>query len=354
MKKIILCLAIVFCISAVFTGCDKLGEKYWEDTANACELVFGVNKENAPNNKNFNEAYNIEFNENLTTIMSAGYGTQHAELTNVFAPLFNSAIYYAKNYYADFKIIPKNNNKALKSAIKNVNENIDEFEDDLEDFIEEKQEYEFWLNKGVQENGIEAYATSGQENARLIQFKREYIELINSAYNLSASLFNARKVGYYTFANYGDEKLVLNDATNDVTLAINATNLEIIENAITIVSEYNANKMATEYEVYWSEATDFYNNVLVPYKNGKLTIKNDAKTNLYNWKNMYDMFVKEQEQLKNVLSKFSVKKLSEYGNNAEEFAQKTNNVQNGVYAEYYLNFYKKVQLLKSYTSNLFA
>lgn len=340
MKKIILALVMIISCVFCFTACDGLGDKYWENTSSLADEVFV--------SADFNSVYNIDFNNNLDTIMTQSYGTSYLELTNVLSPLFESAVYYSYNHYKDLLIVPQNQSGDFKSQIKAVNKNINNFKEALATFNQKKAEYEVFITFTNEQE-----ATSNLEQARLLKFKREYITVIESAYDLSKSVFEARRLGYYDFSNYGAEGALI-DKNADCSLAVNASSLKITESAILITRAYNAKEMATEYQNYWTEAKNFHNNIVKQFENGNLTISADVKEKLATWKGVYNMFADESETLKNAISKLDLKKLSGVGNNAEAYGALTGDNTDAIYANYFLNFYKNVSILKQYTINIFG
>lgn len=341
MKKIILTIAVVVCMMFCVTGCNGLGEKYWEASSICAGEVFA--------SQNFTSTYNIDFCNNLDEISSKSYGDAYAELEVVFKPMFESAISYAKVYYGDFMVIPKNESGEFKSEIQKINESLKKFEEDLAEFLEKKQEYEAFITFSDEEK-----ATSDVEINRLLLFKREYITIIESAFEVSENFFNARRYGYYDFLNYADKDVELIDVNADGELAVNATNLEITKTAIKILRAFNAKQMASEYEEYWQGAQSFYNKVVAKFASKSLTMATNAKERLNVWKGVYNMFIEETQTFDFVLKKLDLETLSKCGYNAEEYANETGIIEDAVYADYFVNFYKNISLLEKYTQKLFA
>lgn len=337
MKKIILTLLVCLCAMFSFAGCDNLGENYWLNTQAKMQEVFG--------GENFSAALNPTYSDNLVFIM--GLSENYEEITTVFEPLFTSSISYAHSRYNDLLITPKNNNSNFKSKIKDVNKNLESFEKSLNEFAQKKAEFESYVTSSSLET-----ANSNVQLDRLLLFKRDYISLIESAYNLSQSIFDARRVGYYDFSDYkGEEELV--DVNSDCMLAVGASNLEINATTIKIVRAYNAKEVASEYEEYHTTTKNFYTNVVKKFDESQLTIKADAKQNLAVWKDVYEMFKQEKEHFLTILNKIDVGLLVQCGNNAQAYAQQTGNALDEVYATTFLNFYQKVEILKNYTLNIF-
>lgn len=339
MKKIILAVLMLVCSLFCFTGCDNLGETYWKDTHMVASEIF--------TSQAFTKAYEISYNQNIEDIMDASYGTLYLELEEVFDPLFKSAISYSYFHYEDLQISPKNNNEDLKNAIKAVNASLESFKNTLNHFNTEKELYESWITTTNKDE-----VTSVSSLSHLQLFKREYIALIEKAYVLSSSIYNARRIGYYNFSDYSDEKVELLDSSADCDLAISASNLEILDVAIRIVKEYNTKESASEYEDFWKAANDYYKNIIITFKEGSRTPVEDVKVKLYNWNVIYDMFKVEKSKLFNAVSKIDLELLVECGNNLDKFEEETNKTAR-IYAEYYLNFYNNVDVLNSYSANLF-
>lgn len=338
MKKIIasifVLLASVFCFSA----CDGLGEKYWELVSTNSATVF--------ESENFDSVYNISFNQKLSYIMEQGYGEDYKEIKTVLSPMFESAIYYAYKHYNDFLIVPLNESGEFKNQIKDVYKKIDQFSSALQVFVTKKADYESNISFTS-----EQWATSDLNKSMLLKFKREYITIIESAYNLSESIFEARRLGYYDFSDYSSQE-ELSDASADCSLAVNASNLQITKTAIKITRAYNAKEIANKYENYWSLSQNFYKSVVKPFEEDLLTASANIKENLAAWLNAYEMFKAECETLDEVIEKIDLKKLTN-SVNAEDYATKTGNEIDRVYAEYFLNFYQKVALLNEYTVSIF-
>lgn len=354
MKKIILILALLVFAIPAFAGCDNLGETYWIDTMTNLETIFGENEEGAPNCEDFVNAYNIQYSENLNTIIASPNAASYKELNEVYAPLFKSAISYAKDYYVDFLINPKNPSNQFKDLIKSINSNVASFKASVARFASAKADYEMWIQREMEELSVSEAIEDDQLNARLILFKREYISIIKGAYNLSRNVFDARRVGYYDFADYSNENLTLADPKADVMLAVTASNLEIVDCAIKITTKYNANNMASDYAEYLNLANGFYINIVEGFKADEITLVEDVKSKLNVWKGAFDMFVGEKAQFNNVLNILDLKLLSKNGNDAVKFAEETNSQQNLVYANYYLNFHEYISVLQKYAEQLFV
>ncbi len=336
MKKIILTLVLLLTFTFCLAGCD--GGNYWEITSANADEVF--------TSENFEDVFNIEFSSNLQTIM--GQSSSYAELEDVLNPLFESAVYYSYMHYKDFLIVPQNKTSKFKNAIKQVDKNISKFKNDLSEFVDAKADYESYITFTSQEE-----ATKDSELARLLLFKREYITVIESAYNLSESLFEARRAGYYDYSDYTSQE-ALADERADCSLAVNASNLEITKIAIKITRAYNAKQMASEYENYWQTAQSFHNNVVKEFENNSLTIASNAKEKLQVWQGVYNMFITECNTLNTVMKNIDVWQLAKCGNSASSYAQETGKEQDETMAAYYLNFYNNVELLKEYTLDIFA
>jgi len=343
MKKIVLGLTLILFCSFGFVGCGNQKKEFWLDTASFAQTIFASNE--------FVSTYNITFNNNLYSIMTQQYGADYSELKNVLAPIFTSAISYAYFHYEDFLISPKNNNSKFKKEIKKVNERLEDFKISINNFKKKKIEYESYIDFTDMEN-----ATSSIELARLQLFKRDYISLIESAQGLSESIFNARRVGYYDFSDYASDGVELVDANSDCVLAVSASNLEITDTALEILKAYNTKESASEYSNYWSSAIDYYNFfeiITEKQKNAELFLADNVKNLLKKWQYVYNIFVEEKEIFLDAVEKLDLKLLTKCKNDAEEYSKQTDSVKNKIYADYYLNFYKNVEVLKTYLDALF-
>ena len=340
MKKVLVILLLVCCVSFCFAGCDSLKGEYWLDTQAVAEAVF--------KNENFEDVYTIDYGDNLTTIMNAEYGSDYAEVKNVLAPLFNASISYAYKHYSDLLQNPKNSNDAsFKNSIKKVNSNLKEFEVAVNTFKQQKDLYLSYVTASDEE-----FASKSIEKARLLNFKRNYITFIEVAFDLSESIFQARRLGYYDYSDYSCQEVELVDANADCSLAVNASNLVITKCAIEIVRAYNAKEVASAYENYYKSSQEFFE-IVNYFENNEYTLVEGVKNALSDWKIVYDMFTEENEKLLNVLNKIDLELLIECGNNASSYALETKNASDEYYANYYLNFYRKIDTLKTYVLNFF-
>lgn len=338
MKKIIFTLILCMCCLFSFTACDNLGKEHWLDMQKVAEEVFA--------SEEFKNVYGSNFGGNLDVVMEVN--ESYAEIKNVLAPLFVSAVSYAYNQYNDFLITPLNNNSKFKNEMKKVNKNLTKFKDALKDFNEQKTTYLSYIT-------FTDVDTSNKdiELGRLLLFKRDYLTIIESAYNLSESIINARRAGYYDFSNYDGEQLDELEISANCNLAVGTTNLEIVSCAIKIARAYNAKEVASQYANYWTVAQDFYNNVVAKSKSQELVPAENAQAALLNWKTVYNMFKDEKQELESVLKKINLKLLVECNNDSISYANATNNSMDENYVTFFVNFYQNVTILKDYTLKIF-
>ena len=340
MKKTILSLLLIVCSVFVFTACgNELGDKYWETVADSASEIF--------TSEDFDAVYNITYSGNLQSIISNDYGSDYAELTNVFKPLFTSAIALGYYHYNDFLMSPKNENKEFKKAIKVVKKELEEFKTALQVFNEKKLDYE----SNITFTSSDA-ATSDLELSRLLFFKRDYITVIESAYELSNSVFEARRFGYYDLV-VGEEELTLSQKNLAAAFAVSASNLQIVNTAIKIVRSYNAKNTASEYQNYWNAAKNYHDTVVVPYENEEFAIAQNANRNFKNWLGVYELFLNDTEEFVRAIKEINVELLKKKGNDPEAYAAETGREEDKVFAEYFLNFYQKIATLKQYTLGIF-
>ena len=340
MKKILSSILIFVCFAMLFSGCsNELGEKYWIEIANITqEVMLG---------EDFEKVYNIEYSSNLNEIIDAEYGSDYAELKNVFDPLFASAISFAYNHFNDL-MIASNINNDFKKSVYNLKDELNKFTDELKVFNQQKAKYE--ENITFKD---EAKATSDIEKSRLLKFKRDYITLIEKAIELSQSVFEARRIGCYDFADYSQDGELAN-ANVDVSLAINATNIKIVDITINVVRAHNAKNIASSYSKFTNCANSYYKNFVVKYETNNLSLADDIKQKLNIWQGAYDLFNSDAELFNQILSKLDVNKLNDCDYNAEQYAQSTNNKQDKQNAEYYNNFYVKLYYMMEYSLILFS
>ncbi len=340
MKKTIISLLLIVCSMFVFTACgNELGEKYWEATATSAGEVFGSD--------DFDAVYNITFSNNLQTIIDNDYGSDYAELTNVFKPLFVSAIAHGYYHYADFSMSPKNDSKGFAKAIKTVRKELEEFKNALKVFNEKKIDYESNITFTSSED-----ANTDLELSRLLFFKREYITIIERAYEFSKSVFEARRIGYYDLV-VGEEELTYSEKNLAAAFVVSASNLQIVNSAIKIVRSYNAKNTASEYQNYWNSANGYHNNVVIPYEGGSLSVAQNANQNFKTWLGVYELFLNDTEEFVRAIKEINVDLLKKKNNNPEEYAAETGREEDKIYADYFLNFYKKIAILQQYTLNIF-
>lgn len=339
MKKTILSLLLVVCSMFVFTACgNELGEKYWKATATSAGEVFG--------SEDFDAVYNITFSNNLQTIIDNDYGSDYAELINVFKPLFVSAIAHGYYHYADFSLSPQNEGNGFTKAIKTVRKELEEFKNALKVFNEKKIDYESNITFTSSED-----ANTDLELSRLLFFKREYITIIERAYEFSKSVFEARRIGYYDLV-VGEEELT-NNENLAAAFVVSASNLQIVNSAIKIVRSYNAKNTASEYQNYWNAVKNYHDNVVIPYESESFVIAQNANQNFKTWLGVYELFLNDTEEFVRAIKEINVDLLKKKNNNPEEYAAETGREEDKIYADYFLNFYKKIAILQQYTLNIF-
>ena len=338
MKKLSILLVLI-CFVFIISGCSgELGEKYWETISAQSQEVFL--------SEDFDKAYNITYSYNINAIMNASYGADYAELKTVFEPIFQSAISYAKNHHGDLTIA-NNTNDEFKKLVYDLKKDLDDFNAQLKTFNKAKDNYQSNITFNTEQK-----ATSNIEKTRLLKFKREYITLIEKAKALSDSVFEARRVGCYDFSDYSTEAELISPNV-DVALAINATNLQIVDVSIKVVRAFNAKSQASEYSNYYSAAKDYYNTFIKAYDNNELTLTDDIKSKLNIWQGAYDIFKEDVIQFNNVLSQLDLNLLKKQNYDAEKYANQTGDAQDINRVNYFNEFYKKLSYLKEYSLILF-
>lgn len=340
MKKYISFLLLLLIMPLCFAGCgDKLSETYWIDTSKAVEEYLTSDQ--------FLSVKNIKFDPDLESVMIQDYGKHFMELSSVYAALFNSSISYANTYYLLFQNNPQVNNKAFKNKIVNVNKKLSKFKLDVDKFLKCKENYETFMDFTDKDR-----AESELEKVRLLQFKQEYLNLIQSAHALSLSMLNASRVGYYEFKIEEESSEVLTQS--NVRIAVYLTNAELLTTSIDMLEIYNYTDEYSEYEQHWNKAIGFYESVLQPYENNSLTITSNSNLALTKWQTYYNSYLEDKELFDNIKEKMNFERLIELNHDATRYAEDTKKPGDKNKVEYLMNFPKISQGLISYTAGLFA
>lgn len=345
MKKIITSVLMLVCFMFCFTACgDTLGEEYWIDTSNALTQYF--------NTPEYTQVADITFNSNIETIIKQDYGKEFAELKNVYAKLFTAGMFFAKNNAAVLTITPINTQNGFRNKIVEVNNNLETLKTKVLEFLEAKTVFEDRIDFTA-----ESEVSKPIEKSRLVKFKMDYLDVIQSAYKLSLSLYDAYTLGYYTFSdfvNIDSASFSAEQAKINRTLAINGSNLQLVDSAIDVLKLNNAKEVYYDYNNYWQISQKFFDDVVVVYTSNQdqLTVDATLLNKFIVWKGVYDEFLLDSQRFENVVKDINFDILKRCNNDAETYANETKNPLDQSKAEFFLNYYKNVNVLYDYTKTL--
>ncbi|MBE7075230.1 MAG: hypothetical protein E7376_04555 [Clostridiales bacterium] len=344
MKKILASLLLVISCMFCFTACgDGLSENYWLDTSSALTTYFATD--------DFNSVLNIDFCNNIDTIIESEYGSYFAELTDTYAPLFEASMFCSQKYANVFTVTPIKNEGEFRKLIPVINSNLENLKNKISDFVIEKQNYEEQVDFSDEDN-----ATSDYEKARLLKFKQEYLKVIELANTLSQSIYNAYTVGYYDFADFTN--LEESDFSNNLKeinkrLAYNAANLQLNKSAIKILSAYNAKEIQNTNNKFWEVSQKFFDEVVkASYDSTPSTATSTLLNNFKVWKGVYNEFVEDAATFNKIIDELNINVLNRCYDDAAEYAKETNKPENEAKVIFFFNFYQSINLLYDYTIKL--
>lgn len=351
MKKVILSFVLIMCCAFCFAGCDNsLSATYWEDTSKVLTEFF--------EGEEYQQLVNLEFCDNIIAISNANYGDdgaiskQYAELNDVYKQLFEQSVFSVQKYAKVFTVIPTNNNGDLKSSFKKVNSSFDSFKQEVQDFLIRKSNYE----KNVQ-SSTEEFAKSQIELDRLNIFKFGYLDLINKAYELSLNVYQAYTIGYHNFYDYNNinlEELTAVSMDAERKLAIDSSNLQLVNSAIKVLNIYLKKEINNNYNNYWQISKTFYSNLLkYVYENDINNMSaEEFKNKFTTWKNVYDDFCEDAEKFNNIVSEIKLDVLKECNFDALQYATITKEPLNQGKVNFFMNYYKNVEILYNHSLRL--
>lgn len=343
MKKIITSVLLLVCCVFCFTACGSvLGEEYWLETSTVLTEYFET--------ENYKKVSNITFNSNITALMGESYGVEYAELTNLYAPLFNAGIFCAEKFANVLTVTPVNKGGNFQNKIEQAYQNLQNFKTQVNEFLSAKAVYEARIDFTDEQN-----ATSAIEKSRLVKFKIEYIDLIESAYTLSNSLYDAYTIGYYNFSdfkNIEEADFSADEIEINRRLALNGSNLKLVDSAIRVLKIYNAKEIYNDYNNYWQISKRFFEEVVKYAYENTLDSSSSLLAKFATWKGVYDEFVQDTNAFANVVSTLQLDLLKKHNNDTYEYAKATGNPQDESNANFFLNYYKNVNLLFDYTKAL--
>ena len=344
MKKIITSLMLLVCFAFCFTACDNspLGEQYWLETSTALTQYFAT--------EDYRKVSNIAFNANIQTISGEAYGAEFAELDDLYAKLFNASIFTSEKFATVLTVTPVNTQGDFKSKINTAYNNLQNFKSAVTKFLDAKAVYEARIDFTDEES-----VTSAIEKSRLVKFKLEYLNVIQSAYSLSDSLYDAYTVGYYNFSDF-DAIEAANFSADEIEinrrLAINGSNLQLVDSAIKVLKIYNAKEIHNDYNNYWQVSQKFFTDVVEYAYNNQLSTDSTLLEKFATWKGVYDEFLLDSQRFSNVVANIQLDVLKKHNNDTLAYAQATQNPLDQSNANFFLNYYKNVNLLFDYTKEL--
>lgn len=343
MKKIFTSVFMLVCFMFCFSACSEpLNEEYWLDTSASLTTYFAT--------EDYKKVANITFNTNINTIMEQSYGKEFLELKNVYANLFKASAFAAEKYATVLTVTPVNIEGEFKNKIVNVNNKLRDLKTSVQIFLDAKAVYEARIDFTD-----EANVNSAIEKSRLIKFKMDYLNIIESVYNLSTSLYDAYSVGYYTFsdfnnidpANFSTEQIEINRK-----LAINGSNLQLVDSAINVLKMYNAKEIYYDYNNYWQVSQKFFTDVVEYAYNNTLSTDSSLLDKFVIWKGVYNEFLLDSQRFENVVKNLQLDKLKRCNNDTLAYAIETGNPLDQSNANFFLNYYKNVNVLYDFTKEL--
>ena len=345
MKKILTSILLLVCFMFCLTACSKpLNEKYWLDTSASLTTYFS--------SESYKSIKNIVFNININTIMGEDYGNEFLELKNVYSKLFNSSSFTAEKYATVLTVTPLNANDTFKNKIIDVNNKLEELKNSLQIFINKKADFEARIDFTDEES-----VKSSIEKSRLVKFKMDYLNVIESAYKLSNSLYNAYTTGYYTFSDFNNisaTNFTADQININRELAINGSNLELVKSAINVLKMYNAKEIYYDYNNYWQVSQKFFTDVVeyVYNPNNQLPSHPSLLPKFVVWQGVYDEFLLDSQRFENIVKNLQLDKLQKCNNDTFAYSIQTGNPLDQSNANFFLNYYKNVNILYEYTKAL--
>lgn len=326
-----------------FTACgETMGENYWLDTSASLTQYFA--------SQEYKAISDISFSSNINTIIATDYGEEFAELENVYAKLFTASIFTAEKFASVLLVTPLNSDNGFRASISNINDKLQDFQQAINDFARAKKVYEARIDFTDQESVVSAL-----EKSRLVKFKLDYLKLINSAYDLSNSLYKAYQLGYYNFSDYANieaSKFSQEEIEANRKLALNGSNLLLVNSAIKVLNIYNTKEVYYNYNNYWQTSQKFFTDVVVKAYNTNQSNNTNILEKFVTWKGVYDLFVQDTQKFNNIVSDLKIDILKKCNNNTLEYARQTGNPLDQTNANFFLNYYKNIEVLYTYTNQL--
>ena len=242
-----------------------------------------------------------------------------------------------------------NSQNGLKNALSNVEKKLEDYKQEAAKFLINKQNFENFATETSQE-----YVDSAFSTTRLQNFKNEYLKLIQSALTLSESMFKAYTIGYNNFSNLdeleGVEDTVLQATINqNIKLAVNSCNNQFTKLAHSILTFFNAGKVADNYAQYYNTATTFYTTVAKDFTESSQTDTQALLNKLVTWKGVYDEFMQEVQVFEQITKQINFEILVRFDNNIDKYVEYTGNKQDRSKLSYFFGYVNNLQVLNDYT-----
>lgn len=353
MKKIIVSLLLILCCGLCFAGCkETLPENYYKVAGEQMEAYF--------TGEDFTKSINMNFSAELESLMSKEYGSEYAELKNIYAPLYEQTIFCATKYANVFVkgVIPANESEKLKDYFRNINKCLDSLKKEINQFNINRSNYESYIT--FSDNST--VAQSEIEKSRLKRFKLDYLSLLSKAYDLSENVFKAYNEGYNSMVNFEENSSNIFEENSylieiNLKLALNASNLQLTNSAIKTLRVYLNKDVDNEYDKLWNSSVDFFeNNVKRAYSMTEDDFTKLDAENIYNklksWSGVYNIFVEDAKTYNDIVSNIKLDILKKYGYNAKEYAIATKDKTNESKANFFMNYYKNIEQLNNYSLRL--
>jgi len=347
MKNKILSLLLIICCCFCFCGCsNQLKGEYWVDvSAKIAEVVESTKHQ---------ELIKFEYNAYMSAITQkeeVESKKAYSEVNYLYDTLLSASLFATNNYYNLFNLTPNHKTKKFNNKMSKVLKNLEAYEKALNNFEEQKREY--LLHVDYTEL-TEAYDDA--EIRRLTDFKENYSVLIKKAYNLSESVYEAYLEGYNNFDNFENyanaENLSEDELMLDRKIALNGANLVLIKNSLNLLSLYEYNVVDEQAVKSIGSFCHFYEEIVKNNYDKAISNATEIAQNLIVWKSVYDQFIQDSKKYNKILNKIDLVLLKDSNYDADSYAEKVNNVKSASEINYFLDFYKNVDVLYNYSLDI--
>lgn len=240
MKKSLIALVITLIVSMslIFVGCEK-NEEYYKHTAQIATEFFETEEYAFL----FDENITLNYNSSINTAISSENGIfeDYKVLYSFYEVSLTNFTYMFSSLGANLNLVPRNNNKKVKSAYENFENSINKLKNDTNKFLNEKNSFVTLV--GTQ-------TTSSSAKANLKHFKTHYKTLLYSAKNFYESFKELYVQAFLAYPNLesstiqpGTQNLVSTIITGKLT-ALNLdymfddnSNIEHTKNSLTLLEK---------------------------------------------------------------------------------------------------------------------